>query len=88
MASLDQLFVGIVTIIGIVMVVGVGLVVLVAFRDSTGVVGTEAATALNNSITAIGVLPNTYLTLIITILSLAVVMGLVFSAFVFMKLRN
>lgn len=62
------------------LVVGVGLVVLANFESSSAVTGTSS-TAINSTITAISAIPNTWLSLIVTVAVLAIILTLVIRSF-------
>ena len=65
------------------MILGAGLLVLVNFRDATGVTGTTAATAINDTINAVSPIGSTWLPLVVTIVILAIILGVVISSFSF-----
>lgn len=62
------------------MVVGAGILTLDKFATSSGVTG-AAATALNNTRDAIADIPNTWLSLIVTIAVLAIILVLIIRSF-------
>jgi type II secretory pathway component PulF len=68
------------SVVLIAMIVGVGIIVLSNFSTSSGV-GATASTAINNSITALTPITNTWLGLIVTVSVLAIVLNLVISAY-------
>ena len=68
------------------LVVGIGLVVLSNFGASSAVAVTNATSgtaeyAINSTITAIGAIPNTWLSLIVTVAVLAIILTLVIRSF-------
>jgi hypothetical protein len=74
-------FVLLIVLVG--MILGAGLLVLVNFRDATGVTGTTAATAINNTINAVSPIGSTWLPLVVTVVILAIILGIVIASFAF-----
>ena len=70
-------------IVMIGMILGVGLVVLVNFRSATGVAGTSADTAINNTIAALTPIASTWLPLVVTVSVLSIILFLVVRSFSF-----
>lgn len=71
-------FVLLVVLVG--MILGVGLIVLSNFSTSTGV-GTDASTAINNTVSALTPIASTWLSLIVTVAVLAIILTLVIRSF-------
>jgi hypothetical protein len=63
------------------MLTGAGLVALTNFGTATGVAGTPAQTAINNTVAAIATIPSTWLPLIVTISAIAIIIVLVVRSF-------
>ena len=80
MADVSGLYSFVLLLVLIGLIVGVGLVVLSNFEASTAVTG-ASSTAVNNTITAISAIPNTWLGLIVTVAVLAIILALVISSF-------
>lgn len=79
--ELKDLYQFVLLLVLIGMILGVGFVVLVNFKDSAGVTGTTADTAINQTITAMLPISGTWLPLIITVAILAIVLTLVIKSF-------
>lgn len=78
--EVGQLYQFVLLLVLVGMIAGVGILVLDKFSASTGVTAT-AQTALNNTRDAIADIPNTWLSLIVTVGVLAVILYFVIRSF-------
>jgi len=78
--DVGQLYQFVLLLILVGMIIGVGVIVLDNFTTSTGVSST-ASTAINNTRDAITPIASTWLSLIVTIVVLAIILTLVIRSF-------
>jgi hypothetical protein len=78
--ELSNLYQLVLLVLLIGMIAGVGVLTLDKFATTSGVT-VAAATALNNTRDAVAAIPNTWLSLVITIAVLAIIVSLVIGAF-------
>ncbi len=68
------------TLLVVTILLAITLVILTTFMDISGISGTTAETAINDSVTALADIP-TWLPLIIIVVIAAILLGLVFGVF-------
>lgn len=76
--EVSQLYDFVLLIVLVGMILGVGLLVLANF---TNAISGDAGTSVNNTITALGPIASTWIPLIVTIASLAIILILVIRSF-------
>jgi len=86
LGMLNQLPMIAMVIVVFILVLGAGLLASDSFLG-TMTAGTTAHTATNDSITALGTLGSTWANPIITMAAIGIMIGVIFSAFAFVKLR-
>jgi hypothetical protein len=79
--EIGQLYQLVLLIVLCAMILGVGLVVLINFGKASGVAGTAADTAINNTISALTPIASTWLGLIVTVAVLSIILTLVVRSF-------
>jgi hypothetical protein len=84
--ELQSLYGAALLLVLVALVIGVGVLVLDKFSSTTGVTA-AAQTALNGSRDAISGLSTNWMPLIVTIVALAIILGLVIGAFAYYKGR-
>lgn len=79
--GVNDMFPIIVTLVLVGVVLGVGLVVLQNFQDASSVTGTDAATAINDTQSALGDFASDWLPIIVIAIAAAIILALVISGF-------
>ena len=80
--EVSELYKFVLMLVMVAMILGVGLIVLDSFQSANST-STVANTTLNATITALTPIANTWLPLIVTIASLAIILTLVIRSFAF-----
>ena len=79
--ELNDLYGAVLVLILIAMLVAVGLITLDKFGQTSGL-SSNTSTAINDSITAIKAIASTWMALLVTIIVLAIILGLIIRSFV------
>jgi len=79
--NLGDMYGVVLTFVLVGLILGIGLLVLQNFQSASGVVGTSAATSINETQTAIGTISSTWLPVIVVIVAAAIILGLVMRSF-------
>lgn len=79
--KLGDMYGVVLTLVLVGLLLGIGMLVLQNFQDASGVTGTDAATAINDTQTAVATLASTWLPIIVVIIAAAIILGLVIRSF-------